>query len=160
VKAFKKLDASHIASADNLRWISEPIVLGGPSPHPQFSKAYGVAQPLAELIVQKFAPPKAEISAFRLGNLAVLGVPGEPTSALGMQIRAYGMTKGFALTLVVAHVNGWMGYVLAKDDYRKGGYEATLSFFGEDSGPRLVEAAKRALDSLGSPELTVPTNLR
>lgn len=45
-----------------------------------------------------------------------------------------------------------MGYILAPEDYDRGGYEATLAFHGREIGPRVVEAAKLALEKLAFPE--------
>jgi hypothetical protein len=35
----------------------------------------------------------------------------------------------------------WISYMLKPDDYRKGGYEASVSFYGESLGPQIVRAA-------------------
>lgn len=135
-----------VASApDRLEWASEPIELAAPTPHPEFAKAYGVPDALAQLVVKQFAPKSAAVRAFRIGKLAVVGVPGEPTGAVGRTIRDAGRRLGFDPVLVVSHVDGWIGYVLEPDDYRRGGYEATLSFNGPDTGTRVVEASERAL---------------
>ena len=50
---------------------------------------------LAKVMVSKFAEPKAEVSAWSFGNLAVVGVPGEPTAAVGRRIEAAGKAAGF-----------------------------------------------------------------
>ena len=38
----------------------------------------------------------------------------------------------------------WISYMLAPDEYRKGGYEASVSFYGETLGPEIVRATIRA----------------
>lgn len=124
------------------------IPLDPVQPHPTMAKAYGVPGPFAEGIVKQFAPPSAKVTAFRLGKLAVVGVPGEPTSILGRQIRDKGRRLGFDSVLVCSHVNGWMGYILAPDDYDRGGYEATLSFYGREEGAKVVKAAIEGLRQL------------
>lgn len=140
----KERDLGH----GELRFVREPITLEKPKPHPEFAKANGIPEPLAQSLVDKFAPPTAEITAFRIGKLAVVGVPGEPTSHLGRQIRDAGRNLGFEWVLVCSHVNGWMGYILDRMDYWRGGYEATLAFHGEFAGDRVVEASVRALKAL------------
>jgi hypothetical protein len=35
----------------------------------------------------------------------------------------------------------WVSYMLTPDEYRKGGDEASVSFYGEDLGPRVVRTA-------------------
>jgi len=131
-----------------LRFVREPIQLEKPKPHPAFAKTNGIPEPLAQSLVDKFAPTQSEITAFRIGKLAVVGVPGEPTSHLGRRIRDAGRNLGFEWVLVCSHVNGWMGYILDPADYGRGGYEATLAFHGEEAGERVVDAGIRALKEL------------
>lgn len=133
-----------------LSWIEVPITLGKTLPHPDFIKNNHLPQVLAQTLVDKFAPTSAQAYALRLGSLAIVGIPGEPTSHLGRKIRDYGRTRGFADVLVVSHVNGWIGYILDAIDYSHGGYEATLSFYGPDNGDSVVKAGKAALDGLMS----------
>ena len=135
---------------DLLAALIQPIELDPVTPHPTMAKSYGVPQVFAESIVKQFAPPKADIVAFRLGKLAVVGVPGEPTSILGRQIKDAGRRMGFSSVLVCSHVNGWMGYILDPEDYDRGGYEATLSFYGREEGAKVVQAGIEALKKLSS----------
>ena len=104
------------------------------------------------MLVDRFAPQVATVSAFRLGKTAIVGTPCEPTSEIGRSIALIGRKLGFDWTLVVPHVNGWAGYVLRPDDYRRRGYEAQLSFYGEQMGERLVEACTVALHKLAKPD--------
>jgi hypothetical protein len=41
-----------------------------------------------------------------------------------------------------------MGYILDPKDYARGGYEATLSFYGANEGDLVVKAATNALRGL------------
>lgn len=129
-------------------WTEVQIPLDSSQPHPTFAQKYGLPQPLADNLVQRFAPPEAKITAFRIGKLAVVGVPGEPTSALGREIEQAGRREGFRWTLVCSHVNGWIGYILEPEDYDRGGYEAQLSFHGRKTAQRVASAAAEALRSL------------
>ncbi|HZH99224.1 MAG TPA: hypothetical protein VEX38_09655, partial [Fimbriimonadaceae bacterium] len=129
-------------------FVRQPVKLGDAKANPEFARANKIPEPLAETLVKRFAPAEAEITAFRVGKLAVVGVPGEPTSHLGAAISAAGKKLGFSPVLVVSHVNGWAGYMLDAKDYAKGGYEATLSFYGPEGGPKVVTAATEALRRL------------
>ena len=133
---------------DRVSIVSVPIALDAVTPHPTMGASYGVPQSFAAAIVKQFAPPTATIVAFRLGKLAVVGVPGEPTSILGRQIKEAGIRMGFESVLVCSHVNGWMGYILGPEDYDRGGYEATLSFYGREEGAKVVDAGIEALKKL------------
>lgn len=134
---------------DGAAWASEPVDLARPSAHPEFAPAYGVPPALAALAVGRFAPSSAELSGFRLGDLLVVGVPGEPSPEVGSRIQAEGRRAGFGHVVVLSHVNGWMGYILEPNDYDSGGYEATLAFHGREAADRVVEAAGRLAVTLG-----------
>lgn len=129
-------------------FVEEPIGLDPIVAHPAFAAENKIPSALASTLVGKFAPPSGKISAFRLGKLAVVGVPGEPSSAIGREIRDYGRRLGFSSVLVVSHVNGWIGYILEPEDYDRGGYEASLAFHGRQTGAKVVLAARAALDAL------------
>lgn len=124
------------------------IALEKPVPHPTFAKEYKVSEGLASLAVNTFAPRKAEVTAWAMGPLAVVGIPGEPTSDVGREIEMIGRNLGFPRVLVVSHVNGWIGYILKPDDYGRGGYEATLSFHGPKTSERVKDAARVCLKQL------------
>lgn len=128
--------------------ITEPIELAKPVPHPTFAETYKVPPMLAAQVVKTFAPTHAKITAVRIGDVAIVGIPGEPSSELGRQIRQTGYALGFKQVLTISHVNGWIGYVLTGSDYDRGGYEATLGFYGREQGTRLVSAARTALGKL------------
>lgn len=140
--------AHTIPGDSRLMWVQTGIELGKQVPHPEFAVANRIPEALAQSLVDKFAPKEARISAFRIGKLAFVGVPGEPTSHLGRRIRDFGRAVGFEDVLVCSHVNGWMGYILDARDYARGGYEATLSMYGPGQGDRVVEAGCEALRRL------------
>jgi hypothetical protein len=136
---------SKVDLAGGLAFHREPVRLGLPTPHPDFAAAYKVPQALAEVAVNRFAPPGAELTLLRLGPLLLIGFPGEPSSALGRRLESMARRRGFETALVVSHANGWVGYVLEPQDYDRGGYEGTLSFHGRDASERFVEAMARGL---------------
>lgn len=126
----------------------QPIQMDPPTPSPAFLQDYHAPLAVAQTMVRKFTPEHASICAIRIGDLAIIGVPGEPTSHLGRRIRAAGLKMGFKSVLVVSHVNGWIGYILDPVDYSHGGYEASLSFNGPKEGEHVVVAAVAALKEL------------
>jgi len=128
--------------------VAVPIRFDPVKPHPNFSKDYKIPQALAQSLAEKFAPTSASVSAFRLGSLAIVGIPGEPTSHIGRRIKEAGIAMGFHSVLVISHVNGWIGYILDPADYSHGGYEADLSFYGPNEGEHVVSAAIEALKQL------------
>jgi hypothetical protein len=140
--------AEKVPIGQGMAFASEPIKVAPPTPHPDFASSNGVNSALAKIVVGKFAPPDPAISAFRLGTAVVVGVPAEPSSALAQRIMRAGDQLGFSQTIVVSHVNGWMGYILEPFEYWRGGYEATLMLHGPSAADRTLEAAKRAITRL------------
>lgn len=149
VKAFEKLPLEgNTVESSPLRWSDIPIKLESPKPHPTFAATNKIPEPLAQSLVEKFAPPSPRISGIRLGGLAIIGIPGEPTAEIGAQIESAGTHLGYVGVIVVSHVDGWMGYILTPPDYDRGGYEATLSFNGRETGDRVILAAIETLKSM------------
>ncbi len=133
----------------------EKIALDKPVPHPDFAKSFGAAPPLDQVLISRFAPPDASISIAQIGQLVLVGIPGEPTSDVGRKVQVLAATLGFPHSFVISHTNGWIGYILTPEDYDKGGYEATLSFNGKETSTKVVEAVERALKRLAQPALRV-----
>jgi neutral ceramidase len=94
-----------------------------------------------------------EVTAFRWGSIALIGLPGEPFAEIGLVIK---QLAGVAGVMVCGYSNGCPGYVPWADAYAVGGYEveeahlyygAPACFAPEASGT-LVEAALGALDDV------------
>jgi hypothetical protein len=96
--------------------------------------------------LSRFVSPRVPIHALRIGQVRLLALPAEPSAELGRELRAR-VAPG-ALPLVVAHANDWLGYALTREEYRRGSYEACLSFHGPGFGEWLVENAAAALLAL------------
>lgn len=119
-----------------------PVQLGSPIANPEFAKTYKISPSLAELLVGMFAPREVSVSAVTLGQLCLLGTPGEPSSQIGLEMEQLARAKGYADSLAISHCNHWIGYLLTPDDYDRGGYEANLNFYGRESGEKVVNAVK------------------
>jgi len=145
-KALESSPAREVGS--DAAWTFEPIPLGKPEPQPEFASANKVPEALAKLAVARFAPPQAEVTLLRLGRALIVGVPGEPTSAVGRRLREAAAKKGYDPVLVASHVGGWIGYILTPEEYREGGYEATLAFHGPRLSERLLGAVERGLQRM------------
>lgn len=131
-----------------LQVVHQSIVLAEPVPSAAFVQSTKVALPIAKKVISQFAPRKAQITALTIGKVALLGIPGEPSSLIGNALRSYGLKLGFKQVWVVSHVNGWIGYILTPEDFDQGGYEASLGFYGREQGTRVIAAGERALDKL------------
>ncbi len=125
------------------------VALPEAQPHPEFQEStgreYKIPEALLKQITKQLMPPAAPISTVAIGDLLLVGFPGEPISSLGLQAREMGQEAGYRRVAPVALVNDWIGYILTKHEYHKGGYEATLSFNGPELGKTIMEGVRRAL---------------
>ncbi|MCC6402862.1 MAG: hypothetical protein IT207_02520 [Fimbriimonadaceae bacterium] len=128
-----------------LALVTTTHTFANPVPHPTFAQEYGVPAPLATLAVQRFAPTSGRVSLLALGECAVVFVPAEPTVAVARRIEREVRRSGFGRCVLVSHADGWAGYVLEPEDYDRGGYEATLSFYGRSGADGLVDAVRETL---------------
>lgn len=84
-------------------------------------------------------------TGIRLGEVAMVGIPGEPFTEISMKIKA---TEGWGLILVCELVNGHCGYFPVQSAYDEGGYEARSSKFKAGVGERIIEGAKALLKEM------------
>ncbi len=80
-------------------------------------------------------PRRAEIQLIRLGDWALVGLPGEPVCAVGWATEAWVRNAGFSEAIVVGLANDYIGYILNAQEYGHGGYEVDLrSYYGPGLG--------------------------
>ncbi len=91
---------------------------------------------------------KSVLSAFRVGELIVNTLPGEPTSELGVSltelVEADAQAAGWANARAVqfGYAQDHHLYLLTPDDWFRGGYEASQNVWGWKLGPYLVAQAR------------------
>jgi len=80
------------------------------------------------MVQMKDAPDAVPLclTGVRMGEIAFVGIPGEPFTSVGTAIKA---GSPFAATLPCCLTNGAEGYYPSKDAYDEGGYEARSSNF-------------------------------
>jgi hypothetical protein len=91
---------------------------------------------------------KSWIQAIRIGDVAVVGVPGEFFTVLGLEIKA---RSPFRCTFVAALSNDSIGYLPDREGFQLGGYQTWTGFHSlaaPGTGERLVEEALGFLDEL------------
>jgi neutral ceramidase len=92
----------------------------------------------------------AEVQVLRLGEAAVVGLPGEPFACFGRRLRA---ESALPRVLGVEHANGFAGYLPPADAFARGGYECCLadqSRFACAAGEKLFKAAIGLLDKVSA----------
>lgn len=88
---------------------------------------------------------KLNISGLAFGDIAFLGIPGEPFSMIGREIRKQSPYK---MTFACCLTNGNEGYFPMQEAYDEGGYEARSSRFKGGVAEKLVEESTRILKTL------------
>ena len=86
-----------------------------------------------------------EMKGLRLGNIALVGIPGEPFTEVGEKIKALG---GFDLIMPCALTNGYEGYFPSKSAFMEGGYEARTSVFKDTVADSVITTAGTVLKKL------------
>jgi hypothetical protein len=118
--------------------------------HPAFKETggaeYGLTEDLLREMLPRLFPAEVDSVSLRVGDLLVLGVPGEMTARLGLEMkdRARAAT-GARCPVIGGLADVWVSYILPPDEYRKGGYEASVSFYGETLGPTIVEGVLKGI---------------
>jgi neutral ceramidase len=122
--------------------------LGPSKPHPLFllaSIALKATPDQARALVERMMPTRCEISYVRAGDLLLIGVPGEPTTPIGVAVKKAGKERGGKHVGIVALTNGWLGYIVTPEQYKAGKYEPTMSFYGDQIGERILEGVRAGL---------------
>ena len=82
------------------------------------------------------------LSGVAIGDIALLGVPGEPFTGVGRGLKT---SKDWAAVLPCCLTNGGEGYFPMLDAYEEGGYEARSSRFKAGTAEKIVEEGLRLL---------------
>ncbi len=92
-------------------------------------------------------PDPVEVMAIRIGDAALVGLPGEAFCQLGMAIKRRSPARH---TLVAGLCNDAIGYLPIRAAFDQGGYEPTAgsTFYVPGSAEQLVEAAVSLLEQL------------
>jgi neutral ceramidase len=114
--------------------------------HPDFMKTggaeYGLNEKLMKEMLPVMFPSQTESVSLRLGDLLIVGIPGEMAASLGMKIKAEaGRLTGASNPVIGGLADAWISYMLPPEEYRKGGYESSVSFYGETLGETMVKGA-------------------
>jgi hypothetical protein len=127
----------------------QTVTLPPRKPHPDFmatgGKEYGLSEANVGPLIEALVPTTTHVACLHLGDLRVAAVPCELAAGLGLEIKSVLRQHPRTAHVAIAGLaDEWISYALAPEDYRQGGYEASVSFYGETLGPVLVDAAVRA----------------
>jgi hypothetical protein len=93
------------------------------------------------------ATDRVEVMAIRVGEAAVVGLPGEVFCEFGLELKR---RSPAAHTLVIELSNDAIGYLPTHESFAQGGYEVIVgsTLYAPGAGERLVEAAVGQLQRL------------
>jgi hypothetical protein len=125
---------------------AQTITLPENSAHPEFMKTGGDEYGLSDLLVKQLFPvlfpSKVDAVSLRLGDLLIVGIPGEMAASLGLKIKSEAQRiTGARHPAIGGLADVWISYILPTDEYRRGGYEASMSFYGETLGDTIAAGA-------------------
>lgn len=119
------------------------ILLPKPRAHEQIMKSggeeYGFTDEVMKGLLTQVCPRQTESTALRLGDLLIVGVPGELICSLGLKIKEQLRRRGAKIPVIGGLANEWVSYILSPNEYDQGGYEASVSFYGRTLGPVIVK---------------------
>jgi neutral ceramidase len=121
--------------------------------HPDFmstgGKEYGLTEELLTNMLPRLSPAQTTSGSLRLGQLVVIGIPGEMAAGLGLHVKARAREiLGAEHPVIGGLANEWVSYILSEEAYQKGRYEASVSFYGEKLGPSIVQGALAGVANL------------
>ena len=117
-----------------------------------WNMGFGLVVRFGDLI----ARTETRVNALRIRvgdeDVALATFPGEATHDVGEALRAnakrLGATRSFVLGLGQDHIM----YICSRKEYRRGGYEAASTLFGQDTSTQLLDGQVELLKSLGFAE--------
>jgi hypothetical protein len=131
----------------------QTIALPDRALHPDFMKTggaeYGLSEKLFQEMLPRMVPSQTDSVTLRIGELLIVGIPGEMAAALGLKIKAEaGRITGAKHPVIGGLADVWTSYILPSEEYRRGGYESSVSFYGEKLGETIVAGALAGVEAL------------
>lgn len=107
--------------------IGRTVPLPGPDVRGALGRFSFLFNGLADLL---FVPDSAYFQLVLVDGALLVALPCEPGVEVGRDLQARLQSRGFPSPWIVAPANNYIGYLIEEEEYRRGGYEARLSFYG------------------------------
>lgn len=131
----------------------EDLKLPKPEVSPAFmeitGKEYNISKEMAESLASQVTVPSIPISAIRVGDLVLAAVPGEAICELGLELKQRAKAAGAEYAAVAGLAGRDVSYILSEEQYNRGGYEASMSFYGPKLGELIVDRLTGLMNKVG-----------
>jgi neutral ceramidase len=118
-------------------------------------KEYGLTEDILREMLPKMWPAKSASISLRLGDLVVVGIPGELCTQMGLQIKhRVKEITGAPHPIIGGLADEWIGYIVPIEQYKMGKYEASMSFYGPTLVDVIVTSAIRGVEHLQEQKLS------
>jgi neutral ceramidase len=125
-----------------------------PRMHPMFNETggdeYGMDEETSAYILSAMCPRQSLINALRIGDWLVVGAPGELTAVIGEELKKELYAEGIKIPTIGGIANEWLSYITSPEQYKAGGYETSVNFYGPELGPvvskAMIEASLPLID--------------
>ena len=104
-----------------------------------------VFTPLVRVLFHNLFHEETIFQAVRMNDWMLAGLPAEISTGLGKQIKA---SVPVHVLMLASLANDTLGYALTPDDYRQGGYEACMTFYGKETGTFIVDQSLSTIDQI------------
>lgn len=95
---------------------------------------YGIDENSVKVVMKSLFPESTGTGALQLGDLLIVGVPGEMTAPLGLRVKRMLRDSGASFVAIGGLADEWISYILTREQYARGGYESSVSFYGDTLG--------------------------
>ncbi|MCA9732043.1 MAG: neutral/alkaline non-lysosomal ceramidase N-terminal domain-containing protein [Deferribacteres bacterium] len=146
VQSYKLYNLIEPVADVELEFNSKILALPKRRVHPLFMETggeeYNLTPEALEAVLNVMSPASTRLNAVRIGDLLIVGVPGEMAAGLGLEIKGELRQKGIKFPVIGGLANEWISYILTAEQYNNGaGYESSVSFYGEELGQIIRESA-------------------
>jgi hypothetical protein len=146
IVAWKQWQETTTRPDARLAFHSHTIKLPERTWHPDFAKTggaeYGLSEKLLAEMLPRMFPAEVDSISLRIGDLLIVGIPGEMAASLGKKVKAEAKSlAGVKHPTIGGLADVWISYMLPAEEYKRGGYESSVSFYGETLGDTVVAGA-------------------
>lgn len=107
----------------------------------------GQKKRLASSLGRMLLDSETTVQAIRLGPVMLLGIPGDLSAAIGLEIKAYAAAMGIN-AIIIGFANDYIGYIIPSEYYTSGVYESFMSFNGPHMDRYIKEIGMALIDAL------------